>query len=151
MSWIPEQKEFDRQNSQLILGRRPRPIMQRKAKIPMSLINWPSEKSLWLQTVTSFENKKAAHWPGRDQRYQEHLDILLCLLSKALLEEAIMKCVQKLSFSVSMKKKKIPSWFCCMISRCTEANDLNSLKMVQKKLPAWSFFKVTGDLNLFHI
>lgn len=47
--------------------------------------------------------------------------------------------------------KRIPPCFCCMISRCTEAQDLNGLKMVQKKLPAQSFFKVMGDLNFFHI
>lgn len=91
--------------------------------------------------VTTSENKKVAHWPGRDQCYQEHLDILLCLLSIALMEEVVMKCIKKLSFSEEMKEKKNSPWFCCMIIRWTEVQDFNGLKVLQKKLPAQSFFQ----------
>lgn len=81
----------------------------------MSLINISSyvfdKPTKWKILVTSnpvisFEDRNEAHWPGRDQCYQEHLDILLCLLSTVLLEEVIMKCTQKLSFPVGLKEKK---------------------------------------------
>lgn len=62
----------------------------------MSLINISSyvfdKPTKWKILVTSnpvisFEDRNEAHWPGRDQCNQEHLDILLCLLSTVLLEE----------------------------------------------------------------
>lgn len=48
---------------------------------------------------------------------------------------------QEAEFFRGNEGKKISPWFCCTTIRWTEAQDLNDLKMVQKKLPAQSFFQ----------
>lgn len=48
---------------------------------------------------------------------------------------------QEAEFFRGNEGKKNSPWFCCMIIRWTEAQDFNGLKVLQKKLPAQSFFQ----------